>query len=572
MTSGITISISIPSKGILKLGNYSYFINNYLATFIIPGSIMKTLTGYLHRILKSSNRQSVPLLIFFLIISASPEQSFGQEQFFMEESPAPLDQSNLQDIDADLQGRMVAVGRQRELVTGGSPFYPLVMIKDTPQDPWTILDPPNFGWTWYELTSVNFIPGTDGDFVAVGEYLPNPLLAHANGFLLRYYRNTSTWDIQSFQAPGALFHFIRDAVFDPNDPARLLIVGTRGISDPGGFCFEFTTMVVDYNINTHTYSVLPTTEKGLLWAIEPLPNGNFLTAGPAADDCDYLPYPVVLEVEAGVQIIHPIPPPATNGYWYDISAMTVLNNGNIFMIGHESPLGGSNFSTLSYRYNPVTQEYTFYKPLDPDSTGNFLNQLWTVEVTPNGLIYAVGRVHYIYNGLHYRRAMIQSFNGEGWKLHPVPVTFDGGHYSELWGMTTHANNQVYSVGLFRSVGSFDPRTLVMYNEIINNISDEENSFSPSQFSLNQNYPNPFNPSTIISWQSPVGSHQTLKVFDVLGNEVATLVDEFKPAGIYEVEFNTSSHSGNVRNLPSGIYFYHLKAGSFSETKKMMLLR
>ena len=59
-----------------------------------------------------------------------------------------------------------------------------------------------------------------------------------------------------------------------------------------------------------------------------------------------------------------------------------------------------------------------------------------------------------------------------------------------------------------------------------------------------NYPNPFNPSTLISWQSPVGSWQTLKVYDVLGNEVATLVDEYKPAGTYEVEFSVHRRTGS----------------------------
>ncbi|MFN3695315.1 MAG: T9SS type A sorting domain-containing protein [Ignavibacterium sp.] len=88
---------------------------------------------------------------------------------------------------------------------------------------------------------------------------------------------------------------------------------------------------------------------------------------------------------------------------------------------------------------------------------------------------------------------------------------------------------------------------------------------PAYFSLAQNYPNPFNPNTKISWQSPVGSHQTLKVYDVLGNEVATLVNEERPAGSYEVDFNAAG-------LSSGIYFYRLQAGSFVETKKMILLR
>ncbi len=88
---------------------------------------------------------------------------------------------------------------------------------------------------------------------------------------------------------------------------------------------------------------------------------------------------------------------------------------------------------------------------------------------------------------------------------------------------------------------------------------------PNEFKLEQNYPNPFNPSTKISWQSPVGSWQTLKVYDVLGNEVATLVNEYREAGRYKVEFNAS-------NLTSGIYFYQLQAGSFTQTKTMSLIR
>jgi hypothetical protein len=88
---------------------------------------------------------------------------------------------------------------------------------------------------------------------------------------------------------------------------------------------------------------------------------------------------------------------------------------------------------------------------------------------------------------------------------------------------------------------------------------------PSEFILHQNYPNPFNPRTKISWQSPVSRHQTLKIYDVLGNEVANLVNEYKPAGRYEVDFNASS-------LSSGIYFYKLQAGSFIQTKKMILLK
>jgi hypothetical protein len=94
--------------------------------------------------------------------------------------------------------------------------------------------------------------------------------------------------------------------------------------------------------------------------------------------------------------------------------------------------------------------------------------------------------------------------------------------------------------------------------------------------LEQNYPNPFNPSTKIKYTIPVVETRrasslqfvTLKVYDILGNEIATLVSEEKPAGEYEVEFNV----GQTISLSSGIYFYQLKAGSFVETKKMILLK
>ena len=88
---------------------------------------------------------------------------------------------------------------------------------------------------------------------------------------------------------------------------------------------------------------------------------------------------------------------------------------------------------------------------------------------------------------------------------------------------------------------------------------------PNEFILHQNYPNPFNPTTTINYQIPQTEFVILKVYDILGREVAILVNEEKPAGSYEVQFEGSG-------LTSGIYFYQLKAGEYSETKKMILLK
>lgn len=92
---------------------------------------------------------------------------------------------------------------------------------------------------------------------------------------------------------------------------------------------------------------------------------------------------------------------------------------------------------------------------------------------------------------------------------------------------------------------------------------------PSEFTLYQNYPNPFNPATLISYQLPVSGYVTLKIYDLLGREVAVLVDEYKPAGKYEVEFQSASRTGR---LASGIYYYQLKTGDYIHTKKMMLMQ
>lgn len=108
------------------------------------------------------------------------------------------------------------------------------------------------------------------------------------------------------------------------------------------------------------------------------------------------------------------------------------------------------------------------------------------------------------------------------------------------------------------------------NLLVTPVSVKPEKIIISDFKLEQNYPNPFNPSTVISYQLPVSGNVTLKVYDILGNEVATLIDEYKPAGRYEVEFAVGQVSSP--DIASGIYFYQLKAGSFIETKKMILLK
>ncbi len=108
----------------------------------------------------------------------------------------------------------------------------------------------------------------------------------------------------------------------------------------------------------------------------------------------------------------------------------------------------------------------------------------------------------------------------------------------------------------------------MYKIDLNNVTgikNSESNLTAKNFQLYQNYPNPFNPVTIINYQLPINNFVSLKVYDIIGNEVASLVNGEKPAGNYKIEFNAAK-------LSSGVYYYSLSAGSFTQTKKMILLK
>jgi hypothetical protein len=123
---------------------------------------------------------------------------------------------------------------------------------------------------------------------------------------------------------------------------------------------------------------------------------------------------------------------------------------------------------------------------------------------------------------------------------------------------TDISSHSYPVARYR-LKSIDNDGSFNYSNII------EINTAPTNFALSQNYPNPFNPTTVINYQLPVTSFVNLKVFDLLGNEITTLVSETKEAGKHSVEFQSS-------NLASGIYIYVLGVADFVDTKKMVLIR
>jgi hypothetical protein len=133
---------------------------------------------------------------------------------------------------------------------------------------------------------------------------------------------------------------------------------------------------------------------------------------------------------------------------------------------------------------------------------------------------------------------------------------------EDWGILffiNYGNDPNYSPGFYPIL-----HQLAMYAH--NTLTDvEDEIFEPIAFRLYQNFPNPFDPNTKIKYSIPQSSQVVIKVFDVLGNEIETLINEEKPVGTYELIWNAA-------NVPSGVYFYQLRAGDFTAVKKMILLK
>lgn len=157
----------------------------------------------------------------------------------------------------------------------------------------------------------------------------------------------------------------------------------------------------------------------------------------------------------------------------------------------------------------------------------------------------------------------QEFEISDHNFKPTPIAGFQGKMGDNIGITS-ANGKLWPMWMDNSTGNYQIWIVPIE---ISTIDVEEKFPLVENFYLEQNYPNPFNPTTVIKWQSAESSWQTLKVYDVMGNEIVTLVNEYRSGGNNDILFDAATY-----NLPSGIYLYKLQIGSFTDTKKMMLIK
>jgi hypothetical protein len=275
----------------------------------------------------------VQLVVMAMALLAS---AAGATEFAQLDAPSPADESYCLAIAAGPNGHLLVGSYNRIYGIGGSDWLPLLMERLGPAGPWVTHTPPAFGDTYHEIDVLEYLPGTDGDFVAVGGWYPDPDLAYQDGFVLRYHRNSGTWDLHVFDVPAADFLFVIGATLDPGDPDRLLVCGTWGNADEAGFCFQFHAMVIDYRLDTHTYALLPTTELGSLADLVAL-DDRIIGFGLEAVDCDYGDAPLVLEFAPDGSSRRIANPAGWPGHpVYTATGATLLRDGRVFVVGGAS--------------------------------------------------------------------------------------------------------------------------------------------------------------------------------------------------------------------------------------------
>lgn len=174
-----------------------------------------------------------------------------------------------------------------------------------------------------------------------------------------------------------------------------------------------------------------------------------------------------------------------------------------------------------------------------------------------------------YNGARTSRVYLYSQNDDDFTLEYIfepsdSILYDG------FGIGVAMKKGVFLIGApYGRKNGFSTGKAYLYSPYP--VSANEDKTLTDNFKLNQNFPNPFNSSTKISWQSPVGGRTILKIYDILGREIATPINEYREAGKYEIDF-PDPETGHALSLQSGVYFYQLRIGNFTETKKMILIK
>ncbi len=345
-----------------------------------------------------------------------------------------------------------------------------------------------------------------------------------------------------------------------SDEAFELVIDNRGfiyVTGRGGHPDDFLT--IKYNASGDTlwkaWYNSPQNSADLAYSLAVDKNGNVYVTGASVGPGVNYDYTTVKYDSSGILQWASRYNGSGNGddFSYDIAVDT---NGNSYVIGYSRVNPGLyDYVTIKYAPNGDSLWVRNY-----DGPANSADYGYAIALDNDFNVYVAGYSKGSGSLDDYATVKYDSSGNQKWVMRyngPQSNAVD----EARWMIVDNEGN-VYVTG--RSfVGNYDIAT-VKYSQSIVGIQNISNEI-PKDFNLYQNHPNPFNPSTKLKYSVPQITQVTIKVFDVLGSEITTLVNEEKQTGTYEITWYAES-------LQSGVYFYRLQAGSFVETKKMVLMK
>ncbi len=436
-------------------------------------------------------------------------------------------------------------------LSGNPPLYGICTVSD--RVAWigsldTVYRTTNSGTNWIptpasptSISDIAYIEALSADTAFIGGGGPG-----AAGGNARIYRTTNggqTWSIV-YTAPGTMSYWNAIHFFDTNNAIAM--------SDPPNPGERFL--------------IIKSTDAGTTWT--PIAN-----------------QPIANAAEAGLQNMYFYD--RFNG-WFGTTGGRVFRttdggdtwagfpSGNTGYVGDVlfiSPMVGIRISYNIPFLTRSTDGGQTWTPVTSLPVANIAMMYCATSVnTPNGRQLWVDGLTI---GLTGQFMITSTDGGATWLEQTLPV-LQPGHLPRLSAVSFGDSVQIFGGSMHLFTGSpYHGGEILSYRQKIEGPTMvEDQTTLPTGYSLSQNYPNPFNPSTTINYQLPTISHVTLKVFDILGREVATLVDEVQEAGYHNVQWSADNlpagrHGGH---LSSGVYLYRLQAGSYSETKKLVVLR
>lgn len=295
-------------------------------------------------------------------------------------------------------------------------------------------------------------------------------------------------------------------------------------------------------------------------------SGNVYVTGASRESANNSDYTTIKYNASGIEqwVAHYNGP---GNYYDEPFALALDNSGNVYVTGFSDGIGsGPDYATVKYNAAGTEQWVARY-----NGPGHDWDVAIALAVDNSGGVYVTGYSSNSDRSLDYATVKYNASGEEQWLIR---YNGPGGINDKATSLVVDKLGNVYVTG--SSYTSFwSVYTTIKYTQISVSIP-VSTPYLPREYCLSQNYPNPFNSATAISYQlSPMGqaaiSDVEISIYNILGQKVCTLVNEArKPAGYYRVEWDGKNEAGQA--VGSGVYFYRLEAGGFTETRKMLLLR